>query len=107
MAPTWNDEFTLPDGSYSVSDIQDYTKYIIKKHETFTTTSPIHFFINRVNKRLVFKKKDDYKFELQTSETMKLFGSSKKIIDKTKSGENVPSLQVAGAVWVQHNSVDY
>ena len=23
-SPTWNEEFTLPDGSYSVSDIQDY-----------------------------------------------------------------------------------
>ena len=23
-APTWNEEFELPDGSYSVSDIQDY-----------------------------------------------------------------------------------
>ena len=34
MAPTWNDEFELPDGSYSVSDIQDYIEYIIKKHET-------------------------------------------------------------------------
>ena len=33
-APTWNDEFNLPDGSYSVSDIQDYFEYIIKKHET-------------------------------------------------------------------------
>ena len=32
FAPTWNDEFNLPDGSYSVSDIQDYLKYIIKKH---------------------------------------------------------------------------
>ena len=31
-APTWNDEFELPDGSYSVSDIQDYFKYILKKH---------------------------------------------------------------------------
>ena len=30
-APTWNDEFELPDGSYSVSDIQDYFKYIFKK----------------------------------------------------------------------------
>ena len=30
-APTWNDEFNLPDGSYSVSDIQDYFEYIIKK----------------------------------------------------------------------------
>ena len=27
-APTWNDEFELPDGSYSVSDIQDYFQYI-------------------------------------------------------------------------------
>ena len=31
IAPTRNDEFELPDGSYSVSDIQDYIKYIIKK----------------------------------------------------------------------------
>ena len=31
-APTWNDKFELPDGSYSVSDIQDYFKYILKKH---------------------------------------------------------------------------
>ena len=29
-APTWNDEFDLPDGSYSVSEIQDYFEYIIK-----------------------------------------------------------------------------
>ena len=27
-APTWNDKFELPDGSYSVSDIQDYFEYI-------------------------------------------------------------------------------
>ena len=30
-APTWNDEFELPDGSYSKSDIQDYFEYILKK----------------------------------------------------------------------------
>ena len=29
-APTWNEEFELPDGSYSVSDIQDYFEYILK-----------------------------------------------------------------------------
>ena len=28
-APTWNEEFDLPDGSYSISDIQDYFDYII------------------------------------------------------------------------------
>ena len=27
-APTWNDKFELPGGSYSVSDIQDYFEYI-------------------------------------------------------------------------------
>ena len=29
-ALTWNEEFELPDGSYSVSDIQDYCEYIFK-----------------------------------------------------------------------------
>ena len=31
-APTWNDKFELPDGSYSVSDIQDYAGYVLKTH---------------------------------------------------------------------------
>ena len=30
--PTWSDEFELPDGSYSISDIQDCFEYILKKH---------------------------------------------------------------------------
>ena len=30
-APTWNEKFELPDGSYSISDIQDYFEYIFKK----------------------------------------------------------------------------
>ena len=42
IIPTWNDEFELPDGSYSVSDIQDYIKYIIEKHEALPTNPPIH-----------------------------------------------------------------
>ena len=52
IAPTWNDEFQLLGGSYSVSDIQDYIEYIIKKHETLTTILPIHVYNNRINKRL-------------------------------------------------------
>ena len=87
IAPTWNDEFELPDGSYSVSGIQDYDEYIIKKHETLTAISPIHVYINRINNRLVFEIKDGYKVELKTPETMKLFGSTKKLIDKTKKTE--------------------
>ena len=54
----------------------------------------------------MFKLKNGYKPELQTSETMKLFGSTKKIIDKTKNGENVPSLEVVEVVLVQGNLVD-
>ena len=68
----------MSNGSYSVSNIQNYIGFIIKKHETLTTISPIHQESNRINNRLVFKIKDEYKLELQTPETMKLFGSSKK-----------------------------
>ena len=53
----------MPDGSYSVSDLQDYIEYIIKKHETLTAIPPIHVYINRINNVLVFKIKDGYKLQ--------------------------------------------
>ena len=56
--------------------------------------------------RSVFKIKDGYKLELQTPETVKLFDSTKKLIDKTKNGENVPSFEVIEVVLVQSNLVD-
>ena len=90
----------MPNGSYSVSDIEDYIEFIIKKHETLTIIPPIYVFINRTNNGLVFKIKDGYKLELQTPESMKLFGSTKKLIDKTKNGENVPNLEVVEVVLV-------
>ena len=37
-----NDEFELPDDSYSVSNIQDYIKHIIKVRETLRKIPPIH-----------------------------------------------------------------
>ena len=66
-----------------MSYIQYYIEFIIKKHETLTTIPPIHIYINRINKRLVFKIKDGYRLELQTPETVKLFGSTK-TLGKTK-----------------------
>ena len=39
-APTWSDEFELPDGSYSISDIQDYFEYILKKHSESVDDPP-------------------------------------------------------------------
>ena len=54
----------------------------------------------------MFKIKDEHKLELQTLETMKLFGSTKKLIDKRNNGENVPGLEVVEVVLVQCNLVD-
>ena len=96
----------MPDASYSVSDIQDYIEYIIKKHETLTAIPPIHVYINRTNNRLVFKIRDGDKLELQTAETMNLFCSTKKLIGKTKNGEKVPSLEVAEVLLARCNLVD-
>ena len=77
IAPAWNDGFKLSNSCYSVSNIQDYIQYLIKKHETITTIPPIHVYINRINKRLVFKIEDGYELGLQTPKIMKLFGSTK------------------------------
>ena len=37
---------------------------------------------------------------------MKLFGSTKILIDKTQNGEKLPSLEVVKVVLVQYNLVD-
>ena len=60
-APIWNDTFDLPDGSYSIDDIQDYFEFIIKKHETLTEIPPIQIYPNKVKNRIVFKIKTGYK----------------------------------------------
>ena len=56
-APTCNDEFNLPDGSYSVSDIQDYFEYIIKKHEAIANNPPVQIYVNKIKNMIVFKIK--------------------------------------------------
>ena len=62
-APTWSDEFYLPDGSYSVSDIQDYFEYIIKKHETIADNPPVQIYVNKIKNRIVFKINAGYKLQ--------------------------------------------
>ena len=47
-APTWNETFDLPDGSYNIPAIQNYLEYIIKKHETTADTVPILIHVNNV-----------------------------------------------------------
>ena len=65
------------------------------------TNPPSHICLNRINNRLVFKLIDGFKLE-----TIKLFGSAKELINKTKNGENVPILEVVEVVLVKCNLVD-
>ena len=74
---TWNDEFELPDGSYSTSDIQDYFEYILKKHGEDIDKPSVQIYVNRIENRVTFKIKSGYSLELLTSETMKLLESTK------------------------------
>ena len=80
-APTWNDTFDLPDGSYSIDDIQDYFEFIIKKHETLIEDPSGEIYLNNIKNKIVFKIKTCYKLELLTPEIMKLLESTKKDVD--------------------------
>ena len=75
---TWNDEFELPDGSYSVSNIQDYFEYILKKHGEDVDKPPVQIYVNKIENRITLKIKNGYSLELLSSETMKLLGSTEK-----------------------------
>ena len=77
-APTCNDTFDLPGGSYSIADIQNYFEFIIKKQETLTENPLVQIYVNKIENRIVFKVKMGYKLELLTPETMKLLENTKK-----------------------------
>ena len=84
-APTWNETFDLLDSSYIIADIQDYFEFIIKKHETLIENPSVKTYSNKIKNRIIFKIKNGYKLELLTPETMKLLGSTKKVVDKDKN----------------------
>ena len=94
------------DGSYNISEIQDYIEYIIKKHETIGENAPILIYANTINNRIVFKVKSGYKLELLSKETMKLLGSIKDTIDSDKNSENVPKLENFEVVLVHCDLVN-
>ena len=105
-APTWNDKFELPDGLYSVSDIQDYFEYILKKQGENSDKPSVQIYVNKTENRITFKIKDGYSLELLTPETMKLVGSTENKISKGKNGENVPHLEITEVVLVHCNIVN-
>ena len=105
-APTWSEEFELPDGSYSISDIQDHFEYILKKHIESVDNPSIKIYVNKIENKITFKIKNGYYLELLTPETMKLLGSTETKITKDKNGENVPHLDIVELVLIHCNLVN-
>ena len=83
-APTWSEQFKLPDGSYSISDTQDYFEYILKKQSENVDNPSIKIYVNKIENRITFKIKAGYYLELLTPETMKVFRSTESKVTKIK-----------------------
>ena len=83
-APRWNEEFNLPNGSCSISDIQYYFEYILKRHGERSINLSVRIYINKTGKWITLKIKTGYCLELLTPETMKLLGSTNSKGNKTK-----------------------
>ena len=100
---------TRTTAKYSVSDIQDYFKYIIRKLETVADYLPIRRNLNQIQNGITCRIQAGYYLELLTSETTKLLGSAKSKITKDDNGENVPRLEITEVVLVNCNivSIDY
>ena len=105
-APTWNAEFELPGGSYSISDIPDYFDHILKKHGENIDNPSIRIYVNKIENRITFKIKTRYYIELLTPKTMKLLGITKNKITKDKNGENVPHVEIIKVILVHCNIVN-
>ena len=58
-APTWNNKFELPDGSYSALDIQDYFKYILKRHGENIDNPSVKIYVNKTENRITLELKMD------------------------------------------------
>ena len=90
----------------SVSDIQLYFEYVLKKHEENNNKPSIQIHVNKIENRITFKIKNGYSIELLTKETMKLLGSTENKTTKDKNEENVPYLAITEVVLVHCNIVN-
>ena len=56
LAATRSEEFKSPDGSYSISDIQDYIEYIyiLEKYGEKTVNPLIKIYINKIENQIIF-----------------------------------------------------
>ena len=101
-----NNKFKISAPTYSISDIQDYFKFILKKHSESFDNPSIRIYVNKIENRVTFKIKNEYYLELLTPEAMKLLGSTESKITKDKNGENVPHLEVVELVLVHCNTIN-
>ena len=86
---------------YSISDIQDYFEYILKKHREKT----VRIYTNKIENRITFKIKTRYFLELLTPEKVKLLGSTKSKI-KDENDNNLPDLEITEVVLMHCNVVN-
>ena len=105
-SPIWNEEFKLPDGSYSLLDIQVYFEYILEIYGEKTNNSSIRIYVNEIENRITFRMKTGHYLGLSMPKTMKLFGSTKSKITKDKSDGNLPHLEITEVVLVHYNIVN-
>ena len=105
-APTWNDKFESPAGSYSLLDIQDYFEYISEKHGEDADELSVQIYANKIENRITFKIKNGYSLALLTPETMILLGSTEDKTTKDKNSENVLHFEITEVVLVYCNIVN-
>ena len=78
----------------------------MKNHEKVTNSPPIRMYVNKIEKRIIFKIKKDYYLELLTTEAMKLVGSTESKKTKNKNSENIIHLEIIKVVLVHCNIVN-
>ena len=88
-APKWNVKFELHDGSYSVSDIQNYFEYILRKHGENTDKPTVQIYVNKIINSVTFKFKDGYS-----------------LVPHLEITENVPHLEITEVLLVHCNIVN-
>ena len=91
----------MPDGSYSVSNIQDYFEYILKKHGESIDKASVKIYVNKIENRNQFLIKNQHSLEILTPQTMKLLGSTENKM--YKNSEIVSHLEITEVALVHCN----
>ena len=78
----------------------------MKKHREDIDKPSVQIYVSQIENKVTFKIKNECIFELLTSATMKLLGSTENKITKDKNGENMPHLEITEVVLVHCSIVN-